>query len=86
MITATIRTRKKVKGIMTDKREIKCFSQTEKARKYLKPIAVDMAIARQNKQEPEIEIVGVSYDLESEKRMLLEIRAIRSVDNEATDN
>lgn len=82
MITATIRTSKKVKGILTEKREIKCFASTEKARAYLKPIAVDMEICRQRKQKPAVEIVGVSYDFNSEKRMLLEIKAIRSIENE----
>ena len=85
MITATIRTRKKVKGVLTEKRELKCFASMEKAKKFLKPIATDMAICRSQNKEAEVEIVGVSYDLDSEKRMLLEIRAIISVENESPD-
>lgn len=85
MITATIETRKKVKGIMTTNREIKVFNASEEARKVLKPIATDMAICRKKKTTPAVEIMGVSYDHESEKRMLLEIRAIVSVENEEPD-
>lgn len=82
MITATIETRKRVKGILTIKREIKMFNSTEQARQFLKPIATDMAIYKNKKQEPPVEIVGVSFDYDSEKRMLLEIKAIVSVENE----
>lgn len=85
MITATIETRKKVKGVLTTEREIKVYNTSEQARKALKPIATDMAICRKNKTTPEVEIMGVSYDHESEKRMLLEIRAIISVENEEPD-
>lgn len=85
MITATIETRKKVKGILQVKREIKVFNSSEKARQVLKPIATDMAICRKNKTTPEVEIMGVSYDHDSEKRMLLEIKAIISVENEEPD-
>ena len=85
MITATIETRKKVKGIKQVKREIVVYNSTEKARQELKPIATEMAICRKRKIEPQTEIMGVSYDHESEKRMLLEIRAIISVDNEEPD-
>ena len=85
MITATIRTKKKVKGVLTEKREMKCFSSSEKARKTLKPIATEMAVCRSRGLEPEVEIVGVSYDFDSEKRMLLEIKAITSVENESPD-
>lgn len=85
MITATIRTKKKVKGVLTEKRKMKCFPNSEKARKFLKPIATDMAICRSQNKEADVEIVGVSYDFDSEKRMLLEIKAIISVDNESPD-
>lgn len=86
MITATIVTRKKVKGITQIHREIKVFNSSEKARKYLKPIATDMAVCRKQKVEPAVEIMGVSFDHDSEKRMLLEIRAFNSIENEEPDN
>lgn len=85
MITATIETRKRVKGILTINREIKVFNSTEKARQFLKPIATDMSICRSKKQKPSVEIMGVSFDHESEKRMLLEIKAYLSVENEAPE-
>ena len=64
---------------------MKCFSTSEKARKFLKPITTDMAICRSQHKEADVEIVGVSYDFDSEKRMLLEIKAIISVENESPD-
>lgn len=82
MITATIEKRKKVKGILTTSRDIQVFTSTEKARQVLKPIATDMAICKKNKVQPEVEIVGVSFDYDSEKRMLLEIGAYISIENE----
>lgn len=85
MITATIKTRKKVKGVLTERREIELFDSVEKARKYLKPIAVDMAICKQLKKTPEVEIVGVSWDFESEKNMLVEIKAYETTDKKSQD-
>ena len=85
MITATIKTKKKVKGVLTEKREMQCFNSSEKARKVLKPIATNMAVCRSRGIEPEVEIIGVSYDFDSEKRMLLEIKAIISTENESPD-
>lgn len=82
MITATIITRKKVKGVASETKEIKLFNSTEQARKVLKPIAVDMQVCKAKKIQPEVEIVGVSFDYDSEKRMLLEIRAYTSIENE----
>ena len=86
MITATIVTRKKVKGISKISKEIKVFTSTEKARKFLRPIATDMAVCKRQKLEPEVEIMGVSFDYDSEKRMLLEIKAYTSIENEAPEN
>lgn len=86
MITATIATRKKVHGVASLQREIKHWTSTEEARRFLKPIATDMAICKQLKKEPKVEIMGVSWDLESEKRMLLEIKAFISTENEQPDN
>ena len=86
MITATIKSRKKVNGVLAEKREIKVFNSTEEARKYLKPIAVDMAMCQRQKKVPTTEIVGVSWDFDSEKQMLLEIKAFKSIENEAPED
>ena len=85
MITATIETRKMAKGVKKITREIKVFNSSEKARRYLKPIATDMAICKAKKITPDTEIVGVSFDYDSEKRMLLEIKAFTSIENESPE-
>ena len=85
MITATIEKRKKVKGILKVDRKIKLYHSSEQARKELKPIATNMKICRKQKVQPDVEIMAVSYDYDSERRMLLEIKAIVSVDNEEPD-
>ena len=89
MITATIKETKKVKGIKTERKFIKCYHSLDKARKELSPIAKDMEVARQLAEnshrpyvEPPIVILGVSYDTKSEKNLLLEIRAIITNENE----
>lgn len=83
MITATIRTQKKVSGVKTYKQEIKVFKSMDTAKKFLQPIATDMIICKKAKKEPAISILSVSYDLDSEKKMLLEIKAITSTENES---
>ncbi|MBO7731241.1 MAG: hypothetical protein J6S67_01760 [Methanobrevibacter sp.] len=88
MITATIKESKKVKGVKSEKRYMKCYHSLDKARKELTPIAKDMEVARQQVQqghpyvEPPIVIIGVSYDSKSEKNLLLEIKAIITNENE----
>lgn len=77
MITATIEERKVVKGITTLKREIRVYTSMDKARKELKPIAQEMARCEQLKIKPKILIDGVSYDTDSEKRLLREIGAYK---------
>ena len=83
MITATIRTRKKVSGVFNYKQEIKVFKSVDTAKKFLQPIATDMQVCKKAKKEPVISILAVSYDLDSEKKMLLEIKAITSTENES---
>lgn len=86
MITATIRELEK--GGKVEKRVIKCYHSLDKARKELSPIAKEMEIARQLAREhkpykePKKTIIAVSYDRKSEKNLLLEIRAIISIENE----
>lgn len=85
MITATIRTRKKVKNKDVDSKEIRVYTSSTKARKELKPIALEMELAKKSNRTPVEEIVGVSYDFDSEYKMLLEIRAIVNNDNEVPE-
>jgi len=88
MITATIKETKKVKGIKVETRKVRCYHSLDKARKELSPIAKDMEVARQKAKqgqpyiEPPVVILGVSYDVKSEKNLLLEIRAIITNENE----
>lgn len=82
MITATIRTRKKG----SDTKEIIVFTNSTKAKEFLKPIAIEMDIAKKNHQTPKQSIIGVSYDFDSEYKMLLEIRAIVNSENETPDD
>lgn len=88
MITATIRTKKKVKGVMTQIREIKIFTKIDKARDFLTPIATEMVIQKHKGESLEklpIVIDGVSFDTKSEKNMLLEIHAYTCNENEDED-
>ena len=88
MITATIKEKSKVKGILVETRKVKCYHSLDKARKELAPIAKEMEVARnalknhQAYKEPAKTIIAVSYDTKSEKNLLLEMRAIVSIDNE----
>lgn len=77
MITATIEERKVVKGVSTIKRGIRVYTSMDKARKELKPIAQEMARCERLKVQPKILIDGVSYDTDSEKRLLREIGAYK---------
>jgi len=92
MITATIKEKKKVKGVTTEKRHIKCYHSLDKARKELTPIAKDMKVARQKAEkgqiyvEPPVSIIAVSYDSKSEKNLLLEMGAIVTTENEGDQN
>ena len=88
MITATIEERKVVKGVATIKREIRVFTSMDKARKELTPIAQEMARCERLKTKPKVLIDGVSYDTDSEKRLLREIGAYkheRTIEDEKED-
>ena len=75
MITATIQETKVVKGVTTIKRKIHLYHSMDKARKELSPIAREMLACEKLGKKPKIIIDGVSYDTDSERRLLIEIGA-----------
>lgn len=87
MITLTIIKREKNKktGLVAVKRKLVLFKSMDKARKEIIPIVKEMKIAKRNRTEPPVEIVAVSYDTSSERALLLETRALVSVDNESQE-
>ena len=82
MITLTLIERHNKNGKITETRSIKLIHSMDKAKKFIQPIVKEMEVAKQNKQTPNNEIVAVSYDDNSEKEMLLSIRAIITTENE----
>lgn len=85
MITLTIVKQVKKGSQVTWKKELKMFNSVDKARKEITPIVREMKVAKKQKRDPQIAIKAVSYDLKSEKTMLLETDAIISVENESDD-
>ena len=86
MITLTIVEQIKKGARVESKRYMKLYHSMDKARKEIVPIVKEMKQAKREKREPTIRIDGVSYDTKSERALLLELRAITSVDNEDDDN
>lgn len=86
MITLTIVKQVKKGSVISTKRELKMFNSVDKARKEIAPIVREMKLAKKQKREPTIAIKAVSYDLKSEKTMLLETDAITSVENEKSED
>ena len=82
MITLTIIKKVKTGSIVTFKRELKLFRSMDKAREEIIPIVEEMQHAKAQKRAPEVRIDAVSYDTKSEKNLLLETRAITSIENE----
>ena len=82
MITLTIIKKVKTGSIVTFKRELKLFRSMDKAREEITPIVEEMQHAKAQKRAPEVRIDAVSYDTKSEKNLLLETRAITSIENE----
>lgn len=74
MITVTLKSKASMKDAKSFKRQIQVFDSIDKAKKELVPI---VAKARKG---GDIEIDGVSFDLESEKTMLKEIGALKEGD------
>ena len=85
MITLTIVKQVKKGTTISFKRELKMFNSVDKARKEITPIVREMKLAKKQKRDPSIAIKAVSYDLKSEKTMLLETDAITSIENEKDD-
>ena len=83
MITLTIVEQVKKGARVETKRSIKMVHSMDKARKMIPPIVAEMKSAEKEKREPKIRIDAVSYDTKSERTMLLELNAIRSIDNES---
>lgn len=85
MITLTIIKQVKKGSIIKDEKELKLFNSIDKCRKEITPIVAEMKLAKKQKRQPKIYIKAVSYDLKSEKTMLLETDAIISIENEKED-
>lgn len=77
MITLNIVERVSKNKIVTLKRSTKIFNSTDKARKYIKPVVSEMKLARVEKRDPKIAIEGVSYDTNSEEKLLAELGAVQ---------
>lgn len=74
MITVTLKSKACIKDAKSFKRQIQCFNSVDKAKKELLPIVA------KSRKGGDIEIEGVSFDLESEKTMLKEIGALKEGD------
>lgn len=82
MITLTIVQKVKKGKAIGVERKFKMFRSYDKAKKEIAPIVKEMRLAEVEKREPDIYIDAVSYDTESERTLLLEMKAIKSIDNE----
>ena len=82
MITITLVENKVVKGRPTITRKIVLYHSLDKARKEIPAYVKEMKLAKKEKRTPKYYIDGVSYDTKSEKSLLLELRAIVSIENE----
>lgn len=85
MITLTVQIQEK-KGRPTriiTTRKVELYHSMDKARTRISAIVEEMRAAEKEKRTPNIEIIGVSYDNNSERTMLLEMGAIKSIDNES---
>ena len=86
MITLTIVKQVKKGSVVSYKTELKMFTSIDKCREEVIPIVMEMKSAKKAKRTPKIAIKAVSYDLKSEKTMLLETDAITSVENEKSED
>lgn len=76
MITLTIAELKKDGKVLKFQRTIKIFKSKDKAEKFIVPIVEEMQQAKKQKKDPRKSIVAVSYDTNSEKKLLVELGAI----------
>lgn len=83
MITLTIVQKVKKGKAIGVERLLKMYRSNDKAKKEIAPIVEEMKLAEVEKREPNIYIDAVSYDTESERTLLLEMKAIKSIDNES---
>ena len=86
MITLNIVERKTKNKVTHISRSTKVFNSTDLARKFIKPVVREMRDAEKQKREPSIAIEGVSYDTDSEKRMLAELGAVHLTEYESDFN
>lgn len=86
MITLTIVEQVKSGKTIRYKRSMKLYHSLDKARKEITPIVTEMKVAKAQKRDPTIRIDAVSYDTKSEKSLLLETKAITSIENEDDAN
>lgn len=83
MITLTIAEMKKDGKLLKFQRTIKMFKSKDKAEKFIVPIVEEMEEAKRQKRDPRKNIVAVSYDTNSEKKLLVELGAIVFNDEKA---
>lgn len=80
MISLDIREKKLDKKTKTfvQTTEIKIFKTLDQAKPLIRSIVSKMNEAKKKKVAPDIEIVGVTYELDSEKKGLIELGALNS--------
>lgn len=76
MITLTIAEMKKDGKTLKFQRTIKMFKSKDKAQKFIVPVVEEMRQAKHQKRDPKKNIVAVSYDTNSEKKLLIELGAL----------
>ena len=82
MSTLTIVEQVKIGKRVDYQRKLVLIHFMDKARKLITHITKEMNLAKKEKRAPVKSIEGVSYDTDSEKRLLLELHAIESIENE----
>ena len=82
MISVSYTETKMDKGLLKTKTSLKLFKSLDKAKEFIKPIVREMKIAKQLGKAPKIKIDSVSYEDETEQKMLLSLQAIESVEND----
>ena len=78
MITLTIKEKVVANKLTKFTTTIKVFKSTDIARKFIKPIIIEMDNAEKKGVQPKISIIGVSYELDSERRFLIETGALKT--------
>lgn len=81
MITLTIFEKVKVGNRLTTQRRLAMYSSLDKLKKDIVPIIQEMNKATKEKREPNKAIVGVSYDSESERKLLVDVGALKTTED-----